>query len=141
MDIERFTELAQAWGAQRSRWPQHEQALYDRCTTTAEGQSILAAAERVDLFLDAWQPDDGDDEERVARIVAAAGGGSATATIPALPAARRAGHRYATWLSTGLLGFAVLGFVFGFTQADFTDNNPAYTDMLFGASNMMEDFL
>lgn len=139
MSIERFTELAQAWGAERARWPEHERALHERFADTPEGMAILADAQRIDLFLDTWQlPDEGD--ERIARIVAATRlGAHAAAPPPALrPVATR--RHYGAWLSSGFLASAVLGFVLGFTQPDTVDTGPAYTEMLLGSTSIMEEF-
>lgn len=139
MSIERFTELAQAWGAERARWPEHERTLHERFADTPEGMAILADALRIDLLLDTWQlPDEGD--ERIARIVAATRlGPHAAAPPPALrPVATR--HHYGAWLSSGFLASAVLGFVLGFTQPDTVDTGPAYTEMLLGSTSIMEEF-
>lgn len=140
MGIGRFTELAQAWGADRARWPDHERALYDRFASSEQGMAILADAERVDHFLAAWQPPLDDDEARVARIVAAAGRDAplpATRGLRVPPAPR---HRYGAWLSGGFAASALLGFVLGFTQADTVQEDPAYAELLLGNTSAMEEF-
>ncbi len=140
MSIGRFAELALAHGATRTRWPEHERALYDHFAVTPEGMTILADAERVDLFLDAWQPQ-ADDASRVERIVDAArasGAAPGTATIPVRVPSR---PRYAAWLSTGFLASALLGFVLGFAQIDTVDEGPAYTELLLGNPGALEESL
>src|SRR3990172_4217360 len=55
MDLTRFKGCAEAYGADRRRWPGREHALYDRFAGTPEGAAILAEAERTDRFLDALE--------------------------------------------------------------------------------------
>ena len=142
MSIGRFTELALAHGATRTRWPQHERALYDHFAATPDGMAILADAERVDLFLDAWQPQ-ADDAARVERIMDAArasGAAPGTETMP-VPVFASSRPRYAAWLSTGFLASALLGFVLGFAQIDTVDDGPAYTELLLGNPSALEESL
>ena len=42
MDLTRFKACAEAYGAERRRWPAREHALYDRFAGTPEGAAILA---------------------------------------------------------------------------------------------------
>jgi hypothetical protein len=99
MNLNRFRECAEAYGAARRRWPQSEHALYDRLAGAAEGAAVLAEAEQRDRFLDSL------------------------ATAPPDPAlARRIGARVRpAWrrfaLPAALAASALLGFAAGFVQA------------------------
>lgn len=95
MDLNRFKECAAAYGAARRRWPAREQALYDRIAGTAEGNAILAAAERSDRFLDSFAP--AAPEPRLARRVSAM----------SAPAWRRLGVPAAAFAASAALGFAL----------------------------------
>ena len=100
MDLSQFKECSAAFGAERRRWPQSDQALYDRFAHTPEGMAILAEAGRTDHFLDTLVPAPPD--PRRARGIAAL----------AMPA----------WWSLGkpaavLAASAVLGFIVGYLQA------------------------
>ena len=53
MDLSRFKECSAAFGADKRRWPPHDQVLYDRFAQTPDGMAILAEASRTDHFLDA----------------------------------------------------------------------------------------
>ncbi|MBP6382619.1 MAG: hypothetical protein KBG29_06350 [Pseudomonadales bacterium] len=142
MDIHRFTELALAHGATRERWPRPDRALYDRFAATPEGMAALADAERIDAFLDGWQPR-ADDAGRVARIVRAATANDAGDAVAA-PVARTVvvpSRRVAAWLSTGFVASALFGFVLGFTQASTNSDDEAYIDLLLGSNTVMEEFL
>ncbi len=138
MGIGRFTELALAHGATRTRWPEHERTVYDRFAETPEGMAILADAERVDLFLDAWQPHT-NDTARVTRIVDVARAADTAQRTHAARIQPPPRHRYGAWLSTGFLVSALLGFVLGFAQVDTVDEGPAYTELLLGNPSALEE--
>src|SRR3990172_8337925 len=67
MDLTRFKGCAEAYGADRRRWPAREHALYDRFAGTPEGAAILAEAARTHPLLVALE---------VAAPEAAPGGGA-----------------------------------------------------------------
>lgn len=145
MDIHRFTELANAYGAARGRWPEDRRALYDRFAATPEGQAVLADAGRIDGFLDGWHVGAGD-AERAQRIVAAALANPQRADTPpraaAAPPARaaRSVRLLGAWLSTGFAASALLGFVLGYTQASASLDAETYSELLLGSTTVMEDF-
>ena len=117
MDIQRFRELADAYGAQRRRWPDGEQPLYDRFAHSREGQTILAEAEQIDAFLDGWMLDaqPGDLE---LRILSAASGRNVRRLLP--------------WISTGFLASAALGFAIGFTQPSVESDSDFLSGLILG---------
>jgi hypothetical protein len=102
MSAQRFRELCAAYGAARRRWPESEQAIFDRFADDDAGARALVDAARVDALLDEWHDSD-DDAARDARILAAA---------------RAAPTRLAPgWIATALAACVVLGFALGFLQA------------------------
>lgn len=123
MDIERFRELAEAYGAERRRWPRDEQPLYDRFADSREGRTILAEAERLDAFLDGWRLDaqPGDLE---LRVLAAADGRRVRRLLP--------------WISTGFLASAALGFAIGFAQAP-VESGTDFLSGLIAGSYVLEE--
>lgn len=120
--LERFRTCAEAYGADRRRWPAKDQAAFDALAGTPAGAAILAAAERTDAFLDAL-PAHAADEALAARIVAAA-----TGDPP-----RRA-RRRAAWSAVGFALSAVLGFAIGFAQAPEEPSTELVTQLLVGPS-------
>ena len=58
MDIERYRSLAEAYGADMSRWPQdqHDGALALHAREPEAAGRILAEAALLDQALDAWRP-------------------------------------------------------------------------------------
>ena len=128
MDLQRFSELAGAHGANRQRWPLADQALFDHFTRTLEGAQILADAERIDAFLDGWTVLERD-ADRDLQILASA-------------AALTGRRRSAAWLSSGFAACAILGFVLGFTQfsADTDTDAAAYSELL-PDNSAIEEFL
>jgi hypothetical protein len=107
MDLTRFKACAEAYGADRRRWPAHEHRLYDRFAGTPEGAAILAEAERTDRFLDGFE-------------VAGPGAGLAeTISNRASSPGRRgaARRRRVLWLQAGAFAAsAIIGFAIGFAQ-------------------------
>src|SRR6185369_172543 len=120
MDLTRFTECSAAFGAERRRWPVHEQALYDRFAATPEGAAILADAARVDGVLDAWQ-----------LAAPAPGIVSRTGAI-----VRRARRRLAT-LAAALVACAGAGFAVGYAQAQGAADSLS-PDLLLGPHSLSE---
>lgn len=106
MDIERFKACAEAYGADPRRWPERDRATYARFADTPEGAAVLAAAERTDLFLDAWRT--ASPEASLAARIA----GAASSRQP--PIFRR---RTLAWSAAAFALSAVLGFAIGFAQA------------------------
>src|SRR3970282_696376 len=100
MDLTRFKACAEAYGADRRRWPGHEHGLFDRFAGTPEGAAILAEAERTDRFLDALEG--GEPAEGVAQ------------TIAGVVRPRR--RRTLWWQATAFAASAIIGFVLGFAQ-------------------------
>lgn len=124
MDIERFSELAAAYGAARQRWPAEAHALYDRFATTPAGAQILRQAVELDAMLDAFEPRT-EDPLRPARIVRAA---------------RRPAKRALAWLGAAYAASAVLGFTLGFTALAADEDELLYSGLLYGSSSI-EEFL
>ena len=121
MDLSQFKECSAAFGAERRRWPQRDQALYDRFAHTPEGMAILAEAGRTDHFLDTLVPAPPD--PRRARGIAAL----------AMPA----------WWSLGkpaavLAASAVLGFIVGYLQAHAAADAGAVAQLLLGPQSLQE---
>lgn len=114
MDLTRFKACADAYGAARRRWPERDRATYDRWAATAEGAAILAAAERADLFLDAYET--GAPAPRLARRIVA----------PARPTWRR----YA--VPAAFAASAALGFALGLAQARAEADAGLAARLLFG---------
>jgi len=121
MTLDRFRDCAGAYGADRRRWPADAQPLYDRFARAAEGAAILAAAERTDRFLDAWQT--GAPDDALAQSIAARASG---------PRVRR---RIA-WQATAFAAAAVIGFVIGFAQARNDGGADVVTQLLLGPASM-----
>ncbi len=122
MDLNRFTQCAAAYGADRRRWPAREQALYDRFAGTPEGAAILAAAERTDRFLDRFEvaaPD-----ERLAHAIAGA----------ARPRRRSA----LWWQVTAFAASAIVGFVLGFAQVPDEGGGDLATQLLLEPASVRE---
>jgi hypothetical protein len=121
MDLNRFEQCAQAHGAERRRWPAHEQALYDRHAGTAQGAAILAAAGRVDGFLDAYALEA--PSRALARRISAA----------AAPAWRRFAPPAAAFAASAALGFAI-----GFLQAHGEGDGELAARLLLGPQDTVE---
>src|SRR3989304_3145067 len=100
MDLTRFKGCAEAYGADRRRWPAREHALYDRFAATPEGAAILAEAERTDRFLDAWEVREPD--EALAEAIARVG--------------RPRPPRTLWWQAPAFAASAIIGFAIGFAQ-------------------------
>ena len=128
MDLQRFTELADAHGAARRRWPLADQALFDHFGRTPEGTQILADAQRIDAFLDGWTLPERSADRDLHIIV--------TASV------RTGRRRGAAWLSTGFAACAILGFALGFTQfsTDTDTDAGAYSELL-PDNSVIEEFL
>lgn len=108
-DLRRFQANAEAYGAQRHRWPPRDRALFDALSATPEGASGLAQAGRVDDFLDGLETADGPSPDLLRRI--------ATQADP--PAAVRTRRRLPRWLPAGGLALGLaMGFALGFSRAD-----------------------
>jgi hypothetical protein len=124
MDLNRFRACAEAYGAERRRWPAPEHALYDRFAGTPEGGAILAEAERTDRFLDAFEvaaPD-----ERLA------------AAISHVPAPRRPAGRL-LWLPVAAFAAsAILGFAIGFAQVRDDAGGDLVAQLLLGPASLRE---
>lgn len=121
MDLSRFKECSAAFGADKRRWPPHDQVLYDRVAQTPDGMAILAEVSRTDHFLDALTsalPD-----SRRARHVA----------VLAMPAWRRLGIAAAALAASALLGF-MLGYLQTHTAAD----TGAVAQLLLGPQSLEE---
>ncbi len=137
MDLNRFKECAEAYGAERRRWPVGEHALYDRFAGTLEGAAILAEAERTDRFLDAYE--------------VAEPGAALAETISDLPSSTRRGGakrrgggdrdhaRRRFWLSAAAFAAsAVLGFAIGFAEVREEPQADAITRLLLGPESFRE---
>lgn len=126
MELQRFLELCNAFGAQRRRWPDTAQPLFDHYAQTPEGKQALADAARVDALLDSW-PDTADDTEREARVLAA------------ITAQTQRGAR-AVWVSTAFAACLLLGFALGFMQptSTATETPESYASAVFGDSMLEE---
>ena len=124
MDIERFRQLADAYGASRERWPEEAQALYQRFASTPEGARILAQSASLDAFLDGFTPRAAD-PLRPARMVRAA---------------RRPRRRALAWIAMAYAASAVLGFTLGFTALASDEDELLYSGLLYGSSSI-EEFL
>lgn len=124
MDIERFRQLADAYGASRERWPREAQALYEHFASTPEGARILAQAASLDTLLDGFRPR-AIDPLRPARIVRAA---------------HRPGRRALAWIAMAYAASAVLGFTLGFTALAADEDELLYSGLLYGSSSI-EEFL
>lgn len=122
--LERFRICADAYGADRRRWPQRDHAIFDACATTPRGAAMLAAAERTDLFLDAWPVSAArGDHALVERI--------ANATADRAPARHR---RRMVWSAAAFAMSAVLGFAIGFMQAPDEPSAEFVSQLLIGPS-------
>ena len=55
LTIDRFRDLAEAYGAAVARWPDRYRAPGARLATTPEGAAILAEAADLDARLDGWR--------------------------------------------------------------------------------------
>lgn len=121
MDLNRFKDCAAAYGAERRRWPAREHALYDRLAGTPEGTATLAEAERVDRFLDAFEP--------------AAPGPWLARRIGALP--EPAWRRYRV-PAAAFAASAVLGFALGFAQARGEADAGLVARLLLGPQSVQE---
>lgn len=117
MDLERFQSCAQAYGAERRRWPAPMQPLFDRFAPTPEGQAILAEAEGLDQMLAAWTPSG--DSDRVKHAV--------LAQAPRAPATGRSRR-----LIAALVLMLAVGFGVGFAQTRNTGTPDAVTHLIFG---------
>ena len=121
MDMNRFAQCASAYGAARRRWPEAEQALYDRFASTAEGAALLAEAERDDRFLDAFTP-----------------------AAPAAELSRRVGAlARPVWRRIGLPAAAIatcagLGFALGFAQVSGEADTALAAQLLLGPQSVQE---
>ena len=121
MDLSRFKDCSDAFGADRRRWPQRDQALYDRFSATPEGMAVLAESGRTDHFLDGLVsalPD-----QRRARSIGAV----------ARPVWRRLVEPAAA-----LVASAALGFVVGYLQAHATADAGAVAQLLLGPQSLQE---
>ena len=126
MSFERFTELANAFGADRSRWPEAERELYGLYADSEQGSALLAQAATLDHLLDAWTI-----ESQQRR--------SNTHILTTALELRQA-RRTVAWISTAFAASAVLGFLIGFSQIAPQADREIYVDLMFGDS-MMEDIL
>jgi len=128
MSIERFRELAEAFGADPARWPPGERVLHAQHADTPTGRGILAAAAELDALLDDFEPR-ADDPLRPARILRAA-------------RAPRLGRRQIAWLSGAWAASAVLGFTLGYLEpvVDGDTGEESYAQLLTGSA-VLEDFL
>ena len=120
MDLKRFKECSAAFGAERRRWPEREQPLYDYFARTLDGAAILAEAERADHFLDVLEPAVPD--PRLACSI----------TALSRPAWRRLGVPAAA-----LVASALFGFVLGFAQVRSADTDVA-AQLLLGPASLQE---
>jgi len=126
MSMQRFTELAGAWGADPRRWPEAERGVYARFAASAEGARILAEAAALDQALDGLRTRP-DDPLRAARIERAA----------RAPQWRRSRIAMASgaWAAS-----AVLGFMLGLWQPGTETDDTELSQMLQG-STVLEDYL
>ncbi len=121
MDLDRFKKCSAAYGAERRRWPQREQPLYDRFSNTSEGLAILAEAARTDQFLDTFELAPAD-SLRVRQVYARA---------------RPAWHRLGK-ATAALAASAVLGFLVGYFQVHGTSDAGAVAQLLLGPNSLQE---
>lgn len=121
MTLDRLRDCAEAYGADRRRWPADVQPLYDRFARTAEGAAVLAEAERTDRFLDAWHT--GAPDAALAQSIAG--------HVSGPPGRRRIG-----WQATAFAAAAIIGFVIGFAQARNDAGTDVVTQLLLGPASM-----
>ncbi len=135
MDLNRFKTFAEAYGAERRRWPQDAQPLYERFARTPEGATVLAEAERIDGFLDALEVSAPDD--RLARAMVA----EALASSPrnGVAQGRRAiGRARLLWQLGAFAASAILGFVLGIAQVRDDTGPDLVTQLLLGPVSARE---
>ncbi len=126
MDLIRFKGCAEAYGADRRRWPAREHGLYDRFAGTPEGAAILAEAERTDRFLDGFE-------------VAAPDEALGQAISNRSARSRAAGGRRRFWIpAAAFAASAILGFAIGFGQVRDDGNADAVTHLLLGPTSVRE---
>jgi hypothetical protein len=122
MDLTRFKACAEAYGADRRRWPAREHGLYDRFVGTPEGAAILAEAERTDHFLDAREVREPDE-----------------ALAEAISGVVKPRHRRTLWWhATAFAASAILGFVIGFAQVRDDGSADLVTQLLLGPTGAQE---
>lgn len=127
MDLNRFKACAEAYGAERRRWPAGEHGLYDRFAGTPEGAAIIAEVERTDRFLDAFEVAEPD--------------AALASRISALPSSRGrvSGVARRLWLPvTAFATSAVLGFVIGFAQVPDDSGADLVAQLLLGPESIRE---
>ncbi len=109
-NMQRFEACARSYGAQRRRWPEADQALFDALAGTPEGALALAQAEQVDALLDTW--DAAEPSPQLQHRVNAR-------QPPLRPhAAAPPPRRARLWLPLGGLALSlVMGFALGFHRA------------------------
>jgi hypothetical protein len=122
MDVNRFAQCCQAFGAERRRWPAADQALYDQFAGTTSGAALLADAKRTDNFLDAFK----------------LGESTTPATEHHLAVITRpVWSRYA--LQIGVLSIcAVMGVLIGYFQVDNTADIGLVAHFLLGPNGSQE---
>lgn len=126
MDLTRFKGCAEAYGADRRRWPAREHALYDRFAGTPEGAAILAEAERTDRFLDGFEVAEPDEAL-----------GQAISNRSAQK--RGTGARRRFWIpAAAFVASASLGFAIGFAQVRDDGDVDLVTQILLGPESIRE---
>lgn len=135
MDLNRFKTLAEAYGAERRRWPESAQPLYERFANTPEGALVLAEAERIDRFLDALEvtaPDDDLAPSIVAEALAS------TRKNPGADHGRAARAIRTRWQLGAFAASAILGFVLGFLQVRGDGGPDLITQLVLGPVGVRE---
>jgi hypothetical protein len=100
LTIQRFQDLADAYGGAVARWPECYRSAGSQLATTAEGAAILAKASALDAHLDTWRVP-APSSDLSARVVTRA------------PAARRVAGRVRWWWSGVGIAATLAGAVAG----------------------------
>jgi hypothetical protein len=122
MDLNRFAQCCQAFGAERRRWPAADQVLYDQFAATTSGATLIAEAQRVDNFLNAFEIQDSD---------------NLSVNDYSLRMTRPAWRRYAIQIGA-MAVCAVLGIVIGYFQGDYSTDVGLVAQFLLGPTGSQE---
>jgi hypothetical protein len=114
---QRFLTCAATYGANRNRWPQTDQTIFDALASSTWGQQVLATAEELDYWLAS-----GDPAPAASRLSAQWSQKTLDLALAARAPRSAARTSNSPWLgalamSMGLVLCAIGGFVHGFDQA------------------------
>jgi hypothetical protein len=109
MTLDEFKTMAEAWGADIGRWPQHLRAAAAGLADRPDAAAVLAEAEAIDRFIIAGKPDVSRDriDRAVFGVVAAIAGAPERRTSPTLRALRRWLIPAASFASAAVLGVSL----------------------------------